>query len=115
MLVLFAFSAYLQFNDPDALVWVAIYGAGAMISGLEIRRSTPVWLAVVLGLIAVVWALTIARRAHDVPIGALFAEWEMKDLHVEEAREMYGLSIVAVWMIAVAAASWRRAKRTSSP
>ena len=115
MLVLFAFSAILQFNDPDALVWIAIYAAAAVASGLEIRRSAPVWLPVVLALIAVVWALSIAPRAHDVPIGALFAEWEMKDLHVEEAREMYGLTIVAVWMIAIARASWMRAKRASSP
>jgi hypothetical protein len=35
----------------------------------------------------------------------------MKDVHVEEAREMYGLTIVAVWMIAIATATWLRAKR----
>jgi transmembrane protein TMEM220 len=111
MLLLFAFSAILQFNDPDALVWIAIYAAAAVASGLELRRSAPVWLPIMLALIAIVWALSLAPRAHDVPIGALFAEWEMKDLHVEEAREMYGLTIVAVWMIAIATASWLRAKR----
>jgi hypothetical protein len=111
MLVLFAFSAILQFNDPDALVWIAIYAAAAAASGLEIRRSTPVWLPIMLALIAIVWALSLAPRAQDVPLGALFAEWEMKDVHVEEAREMYGLTIVAVWMIAIATVTWLRAKR----
>lgn len=108
MLALFAFSAILQFNDPDAPVWIAIYAAAAVTSGLELRRSTPVWLPGMLALFAIVWALSLAPRAHDVPFGALFAEWEMKDVHVEEAREMYGLTIVAVWMIAIATASWRR-------
>ena len=111
MLVLFAFSAILQFNDPDALVWIAIYTAAAVASAVEIRRSTPVWLPTALALIAIVWALSLAPRAHDVPFGALVAEWEMKDVHVEEAREMYGLTIVAVWMIAIVTASWLRAKR----
>ena len=115
MLVLFAFSAFLQFNDPDALIWIALYVAAAAVSGMEIRRSTPLWSPVILALIASVWALSLAPRAHDVPISALFAEWEMKDLHVEEAREMYGLAIVALWMIAIAIASWMRAKRASSP
>ncbi|HMC54329.1 MAG TPA: transmembrane 220 family protein [Gemmatimonadaceae bacterium] len=45
---------------------------------------------------------------HGIAFLSLFSQWEMKDIHVEEAREMYGLLIVAVWMAAIAVASWRR-------
>ena len=68
------------------------------------------WAAVAVGLIALVWAGSLFSRAHGVPISSLFAEWEMRDLRVEEAREMYGLTIVAVWMIVIVSVGWRRAK-----
>ena len=66
-------------------------------------------------MIAFVWVVFASRLVHDVPLSALVAQWEMKDLRVEEAREMYGLMIVGVWMTAIAAASWmrRRAGRVS--
>jgi hypothetical protein len=41
---------------------------------------------------------------------SLFAEWEMRDVRVEEAREMYGLAIVAAWMTVIATVKWTRAK-----
>jgi hypothetical protein len=38
----------------------------------------------------------------------MFGAWEMKSTGIEEEREMYGLLIIAMWMIAVTAAAWRR-------
>jgi hypothetical protein len=61
-------------------------------------------------LIALVWAGTLYYGTRDVPIMSLFAEWEMRDVRVEEAREMYGLAIVAAWMTVIAAVKWTRAK-----
>jgi hypothetical protein len=65
---------------------------------------------VAVALIALVWAASLYFGARDVPISSLFAEWEMRDVRVEEAREMYGLAIVAVWMIVIATVTWTRAK-----
>jgi hypothetical protein len=104
MLLMFVFSVVVQVNDPDPLVWMAIYGAAAAVCGLEIRRKTPAWAPVAIALIALVWAGSIYSRAHDVPISALFAAWEMRELRIEEAREMYGLTIVGVWMMAIVVA-----------
>ena len=101
MLALFVFSAVVQFNDPDPLVWVAVYGAAAAVCWLEVRRRAKVWQPLALSLLAFGWAGILASRAYDVPIAALFAEWEMKDLRVEEAREMYGLTIVGIWMMLI--------------
>lgn len=108
MLAMFAFSVAVQLNDPDPLPWIAIYAAAAVVCGFEIRRTTPVWAPVMVAAIALVWSGWIAARVHQVPITALFAEWEMKDVGVEEAREMYGLAIVGLWMIAIATAAWGR-------
>ena len=112
MLALFAFSAVLQFNDPDPLAWVAVYLAAAVVCGLEVRRRTKVWQPLALLLVTFIWAGYLAFRAYDVPIGALFAEWEMKNLRIEEAREMYGLMIVGIWMMVITIA---RAVRARTP
>ena len=110
MLAMFVLSTVVQFNDPDAPVWIAVYAAAAILSALEIRRSAPLWAATALALVAFGWSAWIGRQVHNVPLSALVAQWEMKDLRVEEAREMFGLIIVGVWMTAVACASWMRRK-----
>lgn len=114
MLLMFAFSVVVQFNDPDPLGWMAIYGAAAVACGVEIRRRTPFPAAAAIAALALAWGGIIALRAHDVPIPSLFASWEMQDVRVEEAREMYGLAIIAVWMTAITVASWRRRRRDAS-
>ena len=116
MLLMFLFSAAVQVNDPDPLVWMAIYGAAAVVCGLEIRRRTPAWAPLTLVLIALSWAGSIYYRVNEVPISSLFAEWEMRDLRVEEAREMYGLTIIGIWMIVILSVRWvvARRSRTSS-
>jgi len=43
----------------------------------------------------------------------LVAAWEMKDTRVEEGREMYGLLVIAAWMIVLAAAALRRRSAAS--
>ena len=108
MLLLFLFSALVQFNDPDAARWMAIYLAAAVVCGLEIRRKVSSWAPVAVGLMALAWSGYLAMRAGDVRISALFAEWEMRDVRVEEAREMYGLAIVGIWMLAIVWAQWTR-------
>lgn len=113
MLVMFLFSAAVQYNDPDPFVWMAIYIAGAIVCVVEIRRRTPPGLPATLALIALGWSATIAYRARDVPISALFAEWEMRNLRVEEAREMYGLLILGLWMIVIVAVRHRRSPTTA--
>lgn len=114
MLLMFLFSAAVQLNDPDPLVWMGIYGAAAAVCVLEIRRRAPAWAAVAVALIALVWAGSLYYRAHEVPISSLFAEWEMRDLRIEEAREMYGLTIVGAWMIVIISVGWGRARVAAS-
>lgn len=109
MLALFLFAAAVQYNDPDPFVWMAIYVAAAAVCATEARRRTPPWLAAGVMTAALLWAASIAYRASGLaPLASLFAEWEMRDAAVEEAREMYGLLIVGVWMLAITIAAIRR-------
>ena len=112
LLLAFAASVIVQLNDPDPLGWMAIYGVAAAVCGLELKRRTRVWLPALLAAVALAWAATIAPRVlGKVPFGAMFEAFEMKDLAVEESREMYGLLLIGVWMAAVSLAAWRRQRR----
>lgn len=112
MCALFIFSAVVQINDPDPWVWMPIYLAAAALCVAEIRRRT-LWPApLILLAVSVIWAGTIAPRVlGKVGFMEMFGAWEMKNLGIEEEREMYGLLIVAVWMAAVSWAAWRRRQK----
>ena len=109
-LLLFAFSVVVQVNDPDSLPWLLIYGAAAIACFLSITGRLPWQLPVVVGIIALAWAATIAPRViGHVPFQDMFAEFEMKDIGVEESREMYGLLLIGGWMALLGhRVFWRR-------
>lgn len=99
VLLMFVFSLVVQVNDPDPLPWMLIYGAAAVTCLLSIIGRLPWQLPVVVGIIALAWAATIAPRViGQVPFQDMFAEFEMKDIGVEESREMYGLLLIGGWM-----------------
>jgi hypothetical protein len=102
--VYFLSAAALQYNDPDPGRWMAIYGAAALACALALVGRLWRWFAVGVGLIAAVWAATLAPGVvgHVAPRD-LFGERGMLTPRVEEAREMLGLGIVAVWMAVLAA------------
>ena len=97
--LMFLFSVIVQVNDPDPLAWMAIYGAAAVACVLSLMNRVPWWLPVIIGLVALGWAFSIAPRViGQVPFLDMFAEFEMKDIGVEESREMYGLLLIAGYM-----------------
>jgi Transmembrane family 220, helix len=111
MLPLFLFSVALQYNDPDPIRWMSIYGISAVVCVLEIRRKTPLWLPALVALIAIVWAVSIGYGAHADAFRHMMDQWEMKNVHIEETREQYGLTIVYVWMLAEILAGVLRRRR----
>jgi hypothetical protein len=113
--LMFAFSVVVQYNDPDPVQWMMLYGSATLVCALEVRRGSVKWLAPAIAAIALVWALTIAPRVvGKVPFADMFGAFEMKNEAIEESREMYGLLIVVVWMTIVAIASRRRSAGTIS-
>ena len=92
-LAMFLFSVAVQFNDPDPVRWVAIYGFAAIACIGELTRNER-------------WSLPAG-------IGDLFAEFEMKNEMIEEAREAGGLLIVALWMAILAVSAFRRGRKNN--
>ena len=107
MATLFLFAVAVQYNDPDALRWMAIYGLAALACGLwlarRLPRLDPPWSSA-----SRRWPgrrrIAPARVVGRVSVGDLFESYAMKSEPVEEAREMGGLLIVAVWMVVLALA-----------
>jgi len=109
MTAAFLFSVIVQYNDPDPLLWMAIYGAAAAACVLAVLGRNRWPLPAVIGLVALVWALSYAPQVlGKVGFGELFEAFEMKDTRVEVGREMGGLLIVAFWMAALTVVSLRR-------
>ena len=103
MAVLFAIAAAVQYNDPDPLRWIAIYGLAGLACLLALAGRLPRLAPVLVGLAALVWAATLAPGVvGQVSIGDLFESYAMKSAPVEEGREMGGLLIVAAWMTVLA-------------
>jgi hypothetical protein len=103
MAVLFGLAAALQYNDPDPLRWMAIYGLAGLACLLALTGRLSRLPPVLVGLAALGWALTLAPGVVGrVSLGELFESYAMKSSPVEEAREMGGLLLVAAWMAVLA-------------
>ncbi len=88
--LIFAVFAALQWNDPDPLVWMAIYGG----TSLACVASAFFRLPGILGVAAVVLALVFAAWLWPGETKNVFGEMEGNPV-VEEARESMGMVIVA--------------------
>ncbi|HEV8321136.1 MAG TPA: transmembrane 220 family protein [Myxococcota bacterium] len=111
----FVFFAAVQYNDPDPYVWIPVYGAAALLCGLEVagRAWWPGAAALAAGTLA--WAATIVPRVWGhTNARDLFMRWEMRGGAAEEGREMFGLVIVAASMTFVALAARRRQARAAA-
>jgi transmembrane protein TMEM220 len=98
MVAAFLFSVAVQYNDPDPIRWMLVYGLAALACVLKLRGRSWYFPAA-LGAVALVWAASIAPRViGKTTFGAMFQSFEMINSVVEEAREMGGLLIVAAWM-----------------
>lgn len=111
MMLVFVFGAAVQYNDPDPVGWMAIYLAAALVCLLALRRWPPRWLPWTIAGVAVLWAATFipGAIASRVRPDELVEEFEMASPVIEEARELYGLLLIAVWMVVLAIMS-RRAR-----
>jgi len=104
MLALFLFAAILQYNDPDPIRWMAVYGlaAAACLLALFGRLWTPP--LALLALAGLVWAATLGVK--------VIGRQSLADS--EEGREMLGLLLVFGWMTYLAVES-RRPRGAQQP
>jgi hypothetical protein len=103
MLLLFTFGAVVQVNDPDPVQWIAVYALAAGSCLLSLFHRLPSTPPALLCVVALIWAATLAPGVVGrVPFGDMFGAFEMKNVGIEESREMYGLLIIAAWMAVLA-------------
>ncbi len=105
LLILFAVA---QYNDPDGLFWVAVYGAGALWCLLAAFRPG----LFTGGPAKLLFGLTfLAAIAGMVWFWPTTPEWWMQDVwwETETAREGMGMMIIAVCLLVAGATGLRRA------
>lgn len=97
----FTLAAILQYNDPDPVRWIAVYGFAALVaaqavSGRAMHRVIPLMLAVT----CAVWMVALAGGMADF---VRQGDWRLlaATMHagqpmIEEAREFLGLAIVLI-------------------
>lgn len=100
---LFIFAAALQYNDDDIVRWMTIYLAAAACCIAAQLKRLKWWVPALVTIISIGWsAIYMSRGRLGMPLGEMFDQWEMKNEQIVEEREMFGLLIVAGWMILLA-------------
>lgn len=95
--VLFAIGAVLQYNDPDALLWVIIYSIAALVSFRFALNRIEYKVPLLLGLIFFVGFLYLYPSD--------FQGFDMNDgdiITVELGREAFGLLIISIVLLVFA-------------
>jgi hypothetical protein len=115
MCALFLLAVVVQWNDPDPLQWMAIYGAAlAVCVAVAMRRPVPIAVPLLITAVALVWGvITMGGVPNAGTYTHMFDAWEMKSSSVEEAREASGLLIVVAWMLVTVVAQRRGAGKKS--
>ena|SRR5690554_5548832 len=111
--LLFVFSAFVQLNDVDALVWVTIYLIAAVLSAMAAMRRYPL---VPLAIGAVLSLLGVLYYFPPSVGDWISQEWQQKDLTMktmamEEARESFGLMLVFIVLSIALYTGWKRRNR----
>ncbi|MGJ8738714.1 transmembrane 220 family protein [Zobellia laminariae] len=95
--ILFAWAAYLQYNDPDATIWYVIYGLAAFVSVLfVVNRLT-------FTVVAIFCFLAMIGAYKQWPVqfqGFTIGEGDIEN--IERGREACGLLIIALVMLVYA-------------
>jgi hypothetical protein len=96
-ILIFILSAAVQYNDPDPLVWIAIYGLAALACLSVLINKTPHYY--VFFVMAVGYLISAYLQWPPQFEGFVFEEVAMHSLNIELARESGGLVICALGMV----------------
>lgn len=97
-LVAFLLSAAVQYNDPDALPWMFMYLLAAGMCILQFRNTRQRLFPRLLLIASLLWAIALLPAVvGKTSLAEIFASVSMQTRAVEEAREIGGLLLVALW------------------
>ena len=90
----------LQYNDPDPIRWMAMYGSAAVTSALLPHDKRAVVLGYVIVAVSLIWAIVLLTGIWGkVEVADIVNKMSEKGGAVEEEREFGGLAIVGVWTL----------------
>lgn len=97
MLVLFVLAAVVQYNDPDPLLWIVVYGAGALCCALFMIGRLPVALSALVGGLCLFGTLYLLVQILLGP--SIFVDETGREMMglMEKGRELLGFAITALW------------------
>lgn len=87
MIVLFVYSAWIQRNDPDPWLWIALYLLPAYATWTTLRKRSNLTFTLALPLVILACAFTVRVVGVEA--------WHVDD---ERFREAGGLGIAAAWL-----------------
>lgn len=103
--VLFIFGALVQYNDPDPILWIIIYSIASIASfGYAANKISKTVLLVLGALFLIGFFSAYPENFEGFEIG----KGDIKN--VEEAREAYGLLLIAIVMFLFGGFSFLRKK-----
>ena len=87
-LLLFLASAGVQYNDPDPLLWIALYGGAATACLLSFTNWPHLWLLWALVVGPALGAVYLAAGLYgSVAFESVWASMNMESVGIERARE----------------------------
>lgn len=102
MILLFAFAAVVQLNDANPFMWAFVYSAACVVSILYAAKKENQFVVVGLAIFSGIWAATMIPELTLNGFQYMFADVNMLQSGVKEAREFLGLLIVFGWTIVIA-------------
>ena len=99
----------LQYNDPDPVRWMLMYGTAMIVAALLPAKKQIVPVGYLVAAIALVWAAYLLTLVWGhMEVADLVEKMSEKGGAVEEGRESGGLAIAGAWLVF---ASWFRSRR----
>ena len=114
-LALFLLSVVVQYNDPDPVRWMIVYGGAAACCIAAHLRPIPRLAPAIMAVVALAWTVALLPAVFgQVGFTEMFSEVGMSTMEIEEGREAIGLALVVIWMVVLVFAG-RRIARSTAP
>lgn len=92
--LLFIISAALQYNDPDPIIWICIWGTAAMLSILFLLNKVSSVITLIAGILSLLGFLYVFPSNFQG-----FSLDAGEATSIEQGREAFGLLIIALVML----------------
>ncbi len=98
MACVFAACIFVQYNDPDPAMWMAIYAIGLVLTLVSIKGGLCQHWYLIAGIAMFAAAAYNLLQVEDLNLTEVFSSFSMTSNSVEEFREAGGLLIQGIWL-----------------